>query len=47
MMSEAYGFHGWGLGWIFMILVWSVLILGVVALSAGCRARRRPTEEPR
>ncbi len=32
MMDEAYGFHGWGLGWIFMILVWSVLILGIVAL---------------
>lgn len=31
-MNEAYGFHGWGLGWIFMILLWSVLILGVVAL---------------
>lgn len=32
MMDAAYGFHGWGLGWIFMILLWSVLILGVVAL---------------
>lgn len=32
MMDEAYGFHGWGLGWIFMILLWSVLILGIVAL---------------
>lgn len=31
-MNEAYGFHGWGLGWIFMILLWGVMILGVVAL---------------
>lgn len=49
MMNDWNGFGGWGmgLGFIFMLLLWGLVILGIAALIRWLMAQPIPIQSPR
>lgn len=48
MMNDMSGFGGWGMGfgWIFMILFWGLIILGIAGLVRWLSSSNRNTNLP-
>jgi putative membrane protein len=49
MMNDWNGFGGWGmgLGFIFMLLLWGLVILGIAALIRWLMTQSSPSHSPR
>ncbi len=48
MMNDMNGFGGWGMGygWIFMLLFWGLVILGIVGLVKWLSTSKSDTHHP-